>query len=240
MGNSSDYWRDYFGNLQGDEELASHEKIAMSNDRVQYQTYVNALEGLGSVAGRVGLDAGCGMGVLTRLLRHLGADMDGFDIVEGTIEGLRASEPDVGWFVADINDPTSFSPPRTYDFVAAVEILQHVDPENAIRTLWGHLRPGGRLVASAPNAKCPIIQRVVERFDGNYHGVEIPALSALGAELPDVAGLYWRGAYFQDDQTVVPYGLTPWQHGDEPLPSDSPVPNRWHFVLIKQGDEGAS
>lgn len=232
MSEKSTYWRQFFGELQGDSGLSSHEKIAMSNDRVQVQTYINALEGCGPVAGRVGLDAGCGMGDFTRLLAHLGASMDGFDIVPQTIDELRRTDPSIGWFCSDIHDRANFKPPRQYDFVAAVEILQHVDAISAVETLWSVVRPGGRLVASVPNADCPIIEKVVQRFDGHYRGMRVGDIHEVVESLGGVATTHWRGAYFQADQSIVPYGLTPWRNVGEAGP-ETPVPNRLHFVVVR-------
>jgi SAM-dependent methyltransferase len=53
--------------------------------------------------------------------------------------------------------------PGTFDLVLAIDVLEHLDRQELLRTLdaaRGALRPGGRLVAQVPNGACPFAGRI--------------------------------------------------------------------------------
>ena len=102
---------------------------------------------LGSLEGKVGLDAGCGKGRYTRFLaEHLGAlvALDGSSAVEAAARNLAAF-PSVLVVKSDLRR-APFAP-ASFDFVASLGVLHHLDdPHQGFERLVGLLAPGGRLL----------------------------------------------------------------------------------------------
>jgi SAM-dependent methyltransferase len=95
------------------------------------------------------LDLGCRYGALTRVYatgnRVVGVDVDRDALAEAAKLGIETR-----W--ADVDEPLPFSD-ETFDVVVAGELLEHVrDPARLVAESRRVLRPGGRLVASVPNA----------------------------------------------------------------------------------------
>jgi ubiquinone/menaquinone biosynthesis C-methylase UbiE len=115
------------------------ETIAETDGRVQA-----VLDGVGDVAGRGVLDAGCGKGRFSRVLaaRYPSAKLWGVDVSDAM---LRHASP-----VAQTRRGSLLDLPfadGSFDAVFSVEALEHaLDPETAIGELARVLRPGGRLV----------------------------------------------------------------------------------------------
>jgi 2-polyprenyl-3-methyl-5-hydroxy-6-metoxy-1,4-benzoquinol methylase len=221
------FWREHFRRRHrrgGEEGLAK--SLDYSNERVRIQTYAHVLEGLGEVAGRALLDAGCGWGSFALLLHACGARVTAFDLVPETIAELARRHPEIDWRAADVADPAALAALGRFDGVAATEVLQYVPFGPAVRALWAVLAPGGRLVAAVPNRDCPIVARVAREQEGRYRPVsqgEIRELAAdVGAEAVRILGLT-----FLDDQRFLPYAASGW--GDE-APGR---PNRLVFALVK-------
>ncbi|MBA4135872.1 MAG: hypothetical protein C0518_00990 [Opitutus sp.] len=232
MNDRDSFWHAYFSGLHGRHDLESAKRVGMSNDRVTAQEYALVIESCGVLAEKRALDVGCGLGPLARGLHALGAHVHGIDYVDTTIEALRQSDPTIEWSQEDISQPTAVLLNRRYDIVCACEVLQHVDPNETLRMLWGLLAPGGRLVGFVPNAACPIVQRVEKHYSGTYRGISSPTLANLAMQLPDVAVAVIRGASFQPEQTVVPYAASSWQRLE--AAEWSAPPNRLQFVLVRQ------
>ena len=102
------------------------------------------LEGL---AGKVGLDAGCGKGRFTRILaRHLEAEvaLDGSSAVEAAARNL-ADRPNVLVVKSDLR-ATPFAP-ESFDFISSLGVLHHLDdPREGFRSLLNLLAPGGQML----------------------------------------------------------------------------------------------
>lgn len=228
---SAAYWKEYFSHLSADQGLSDTAKLDFSNDRVRFQTYGWMMEAMGPLAGRRCLDAGCGTGDLALVMNTLGAGVDAFDFAEPGIARLRRAHPQVRWVVADLTALEGAELAAEYDVVTASEVLQHVPAAAAIRTLWQRVAPGGRLVAVMPNADCPIVQRTQTRFGGHYNGMHLTTLLECLAALPGAAFYRWRGAGFLADQTLLPYGLTPWLDGPHDF-GEAP-PNRFQFAVLR-------
>ena len=227
----TDFWKNHFTRLLDDAALGDSQKLDFSNDRVRLQTYGWILEVVGAIKDKPCLDAGCGIGDLARLLEVLGGKVEAFDFAESAVQRLQQAYPSVHWFVADLLELDRRSL-GTYALVLASEVLQHVDAVKAIPILWRRVAPGGRFVATLPNARCPIVKRTMARFGGHYHGLTTDDLSRLVSGLEGVAQAWWRGATFAEDQLLAPYRLGPWttDTGDEAEP-----PNRLQLVIIRQG-----
>jgi SAM-dependent methyltransferase len=90
------------------------------------------------------LDVGCGEGVLTRELRSVakrvvGIDLDARSLERARAEGSEGIEYVHGDVLAHPFEPGSF------DFVASVAALHHMDAEAGLRRMARLLRPGGVL-----------------------------------------------------------------------------------------------
>lgn len=90
------------------------------------------------------LDVGCGEGVLTRDLRAVSEQVVGIDLDPASIELARSqggagTEYVLGDFLEHSFEPASF------DLVASVAALHHMDAEAALTRMARLLRPGGVL-----------------------------------------------------------------------------------------------
>ncbi|MBI2212336.1 MAG: methyltransferase domain-containing protein [Acidobacteria bacterium] len=91
------------------------------------------------------LDVGCGNGVLTRELRSVsdvvvGIDLDAPSIEYARVLGGEGVEYVVGSFLEHPFQPASF------DLVASVAALHHMDAEAGLTRMSGLVRPGGAVV----------------------------------------------------------------------------------------------
>jgi SAM-dependent methyltransferase len=90
------------------------------------------------------LDVGCGEGILARRLRHRVPQVIGVDADARSIALARTQGGEVeyvhGEFMTEPFEPASF------DFVACIAALHHMDPRAALQRMASLLRPRGRLV----------------------------------------------------------------------------------------------
>ncbi|MES2986517.1 MAG: bifunctional 2-polyprenyl-6-hydroxyphenol methylase/3-demethylubiquinol 3-O-methyltransferase UbiG [Pseudomonadota bacterium] len=104
------------------------------------------------LAGRTGVDVGCGAGLLTEPLARLGAAMTGVDAAAENVGAARAHAAaggiDVDYVAGGIEDVAG----RTFDLVVSMEVIEHVsDPAAFVAGLAGALAPGGLMILSTPN-----------------------------------------------------------------------------------------
>jgi SAM-dependent methyltransferase len=122
-----------------------------------YAERPTVLELLGDVTGQDVLDLACGSGWYTRMVSDRGAaQVVGVDARAPLVERARsASRPGqrVGYHVLDPFDMPHLG---WFDVVIAVCLLEHARSraqlEALCRTVWSHLRPGGRFVGVLPNS----------------------------------------------------------------------------------------
>jgi SAM-dependent methyltransferase len=90
------------------------------------------------------LEAGCGAGRFTEVLLALGAHVVSCDL-STAVWAHKRNFPQQAVFQADITQlPCQ---PEQFAMVFCLGVIQHtLDPEATIRSLWGHVRPGGLLV----------------------------------------------------------------------------------------------
>jgi SAM-dependent methyltransferase len=227
-GELEEYWATYYrGVVDGGTPWLDY-----SNARVQAQTLALALEAAGPVHGLRCLDIGCGWGQLTRMLAAAGAvQPTGVDIVPELIAQLAAAHPGHRWACGSPTDDAFLEGLGDFDVVFAVEVLQVVPMAATVEALWRRVVPGGRLVGVVANGRCSIVQRTQQRFGDRYVGIDVDAVSAVLAQLPDVAAFAFRGMFFQQDQTLVPYRAGPWSAA----PAWPEEPNRVQFVAQRTG-----
>lgn len=105
----------------------------------------DVLEALGPGRHRV-LDAGCGDAFLARRLREVADHVVGLDPDGPSLERARERHeaPGVSLVQGDLLD-APFAP-ASFDGVACLMVLHHVDEEAGLRRMADLLRPGGTLV----------------------------------------------------------------------------------------------
>jgi SAM-dependent methyltransferase len=117
-----------------------------SEDESFAQVYFRDVD-LESLAGQVGLDAGCGKGRYTRFLaEHLDAlvALDGSSAVEAAVRNLQ-DFPSVQVVKSDLR--TAPFAPASFDFIASLGVLHHLDdPQAGFERLVGYLAPGGSIL----------------------------------------------------------------------------------------------
>jgi SAM-dependent methyltransferase len=124
--------------------------------RAQLDTIVNAsherLERclgvpLAQMCGKTVLEVGCGAGRFTELLVSAGALVHAIDLSAAVDVNRKNIGPQPNYVVAQADLRRSPFPPRSFDFVIALGVLQHTpSPENSVRALWTLVRPSGTLV----------------------------------------------------------------------------------------------
>ena len=104
------------------------------------------------LAGRTGVDVGCGAGLLTEPLARLGAAMTGVDAAPENIGAARAHAAASGLTVDYVAGGIEDLAGRSFDLVVSMEVIEHVsDPAAFVRGLAGALATGGLMILSTPN-----------------------------------------------------------------------------------------
>jgi SAM-dependent methyltransferase len=132
---------------------------------------------LPALAGRSGLDAGCGKGRYTRVLaRYLKTvvALDGSEAVRAAVHNLRSQE-NVGVIRADLRLPLFAE--KTFEFISSLGVLHHLeDPKAGFLHLTQYLAPGGQMLVylysrpesfsarSAALAAATVLRRVTVRM----------------------------------------------------------------------------
>ncbi len=103
-------------------------------------------------------DLGCGRGLLLRRLQNHHAGY-GTDFDPGAVDycqslGLNAAQ-------IDLNSASKLPfPEMEFDVMVISEVMEHLlEPENALRVIKRHLKPGGTLLVTVPNA-VPLFARI--------------------------------------------------------------------------------
>ena len=226
-GTTEQFWNKYYTRIMSD----GKPWLDYSNESIQLQTLALSIDAAGSILGRRCLDVGCGMGYLSLALSDLRArSVTAVDIVEPTIRKLATAYPRIEWVAGSILEPLLLERLGTYDLIFLMETLQYLPQERLLPLLWDKLGAGGRVVIVVPNAECPIVKGVVQRFQGNYRPPPIPLMARLLNSLPDAEFWAFRGFFFQRDQRIAPYVAAPWTQ-ERDWQSE---PNRVQYVVQKR------
>jgi len=98
------------------------------------------------------LDVGSGVGWVVQELITRGADVDGCDIAEVAVVGLRERFPKATFFQATLGASPLPASDRSYDVITLLDVAYHITEDAAwcagVGDLGRLLRPGGRLVVS--------------------------------------------------------------------------------------------
>ena len=230
------FWRERYTKLRTTQDgrpatWLDYSSDAVRGQRLQAQTFALVLEATGTVDGLRCLDAGCGWGRLTTMLAALGAAATGLDLIDATIEALRRERPGVTWATGNFLEPATLAALGTFDRIIAVESFQCAGPPaTSLRALWASVAPGGRLVASMPNAACPIVQRALASLAGTLFAITPAEMAAEICALPDLAHFAMRGLSFGADQRVAPYEVSPWAQDAQAWP----LANRMMIVVERR------
>jgi len=125
------------------------------HDREANVRYRRALDLAGVSGGAVVLDVGCKFARLRDLLKERGVAVDyyGTDISANTISQI-ADRDDEHFKVSDVMARLPFAD-STFDFVFALEIMEHVEsPTSMLTECRRVLKPDGALILSVPNPYC--------------------------------------------------------------------------------------
>nr|WP_255654984.1 methyltransferase domain-containing protein [Cohnella sp. REN36] len=171
------------------ERLVIHDSVIRSHPDVYLEHLYRYLLALPYVQGKIVLDAACGTGYGTAMMKDGGAlDVAGVDLDPGSIE--RASRdyvsPGVGFAVADVLSLPFEA--GAFDVVVSFETIEHV-PDGAawLAEAARVLKPGGRLLVSTPNREVTNPGRRFGEPVGNpYHSFEY----ALGEFVGELTNLY--------------------------------------------------
>lgn len=127
--------------------------IAMMRfNRDHYLIYLWFIANYMDRRGRV-LDIGCGTGQRTLMLRRYAEDVIGVDTELDKIRFAASRNAMAGMGYVHDEFPGHVANLGTFDYIFAVEVLEHVelsDQETFVRVALRMLRPGGRLFISVP------------------------------------------------------------------------------------------
>ncbi|MFL6216334.1 MAG: class I SAM-dependent methyltransferase [Blastocatellia bacterium] len=135
----------------------SREQSAADNVARQCSQYYSEprpdIQSLIAAHGKRILDVGCAAGELGAALKQAGAcEVVGIEASAEAASQARSKLDRV--IVGDAQSPDLPLDPASFDYVILADILEHlVDPWAALASFSRYLQPGGRVVASIPNAR---------------------------------------------------------------------------------------
>lgn len=135
------------------------------------------------------LDAGCGNGRVTALLRRhapaaasvTGIDLVSFDVARENLASLPNVHIEQGDLLGDL---TALG---TFDFVYCQEVLHHTtDPRGAFRNLAARVAPGGDIAIYVYRKKAPVREFTDDYVRDQIAALDYDAASAVCAEITEL------------------------------------------------------
>jgi 2-polyprenyl-3-methyl-5-hydroxy-6-metoxy-1,4-benzoquinol methylase len=121
------------------------------SDAANFDVLSQWMAGFAPLEGRRLLDVGAGSGKLVRFLRGRGVDAYGIEPSRPLFDRFLAG--DTAFRCATLGELHA-SDPRTFDIVAAFDVIEHVpDPPEFLRAVTKFLEPGGMFFASTPDVE---------------------------------------------------------------------------------------
>ena len=122
------------------------------------------------------LDYGCGIGLLTGLLKDYlpAARLDGFDVSDDSIRRVSRALMAQGQFTSDATQLA-----HDYHLIVVANVMHHIAPEQrqeVVQDLAHRLSPGGMLAIFEHNPANPITRWVVERCPFDEDAILLPAV----------------------------------------------------------------
>jgi len=130
---------------------------------------------MGDICEKRILDIGCGPGLLARRLLSKPCEFTGLDISERMIEECQRDKS-LQKFNFYAVDPVEFlknKPNEKYDIITCMGLFEYLSDEynhELMKEISKHLYPGGRLIATYPNANSPY--RMADRIYRKLTGVD--------------------------------------------------------------------
>jgi 2-polyprenyl-3-methyl-5-hydroxy-6-metoxy-1,4-benzoquinol methylase len=124
-------------------------------------------------------DLGCGRGLLLRRLQNhhtcYGTDFDPGAVQYCQSSGLKVQE-------IDLNTASELPfPGVVFDAIVISEVMEHLlEPKNALQVLKRHLKPGGTLIVTVPNA-VPLFSRLNLFFGRTVAWLHYPSQETDGS-----------------------------------------------------------
>jgi len=136
----------------GQDDLNQHVDAAYRFSLPEDQLRAHQLPLIKRFAGRHQvLDIGCGRGIVLDLLKEIGVDAEGIDIMPDAVAYCRAKGHQV-----QVAEATEFLSAKTaaYDGIFCSHVIEHLDVPEAERLLelgFRAMRPGGIMIVVTPN-----------------------------------------------------------------------------------------
>jgi len=181
-------------------------KEKWSPRHIFHKKRIDSLIRLIPVSTRV-LDAGCGSGVLCRLLSDKGCQVTGLDLVPARVAWCKKLTPEGEFHSGDLR---TFQLHQKFDVVVCSEVLEHFrskDRNVALQNLAQHVEPGGLLIVTVPSPmyiRLEPIWEVVRNWqygkagydDEDCHeivsaGTFEDSLTAVGCEIERKGSMCW-------------------------------------------------
>lgn len=146
------YWEDRHQTDQGSLKAVGHRSLSDAQNQAQYEDKVKRISTLiqqfvSEPSGKTLLDAGCGVGALSRAYVDLGLDVVGVDFSNKAVEQARKHVPSARFVVSPLS---SLDLNQSFDVVCVIDVLLHVVDEGewlaTLTTLTQHLSPKGVLI----------------------------------------------------------------------------------------------
>ena len=172
------------------------------------------------LAGRRGVDVGCGAGLLAEPLARLGATMTGIDAAEDNVRVAADHAAAMGLSIEYRCGDVAELGLAGFDLVTAMEVIEHVADKRAfIAALAGALAPDGLMIVSCPNRtvasrlllvegaeRVGLVPRGTHHWDDFVTPIELHDLFAeAGLTMGNPRGIAWhplKGLHLSDDVSL--------------------------------------